>query len=173
MATKQMTKMSKKRTPAKPKQKTVSIKKLRAYAYSHTGLSTEKVGQIMDISGRTVRRYRQEVDEALFSSEEWAIAKTQMVALLLPSVKVVNKYIVGKGKMVGGDLRAAFKMLESFYLLKPEQAADKIDQHVSIYNADIKIINQENTVFVNLFIENFERVLGAAKSGFGSKGNSK
>lgn len=168
-----MSKMSKKTIPSKPKQKTVSITKLRAYAYSHTGLSTEKVGQMMDISGRTVRRYRQEVDEALFASEEWAIAKTQLIALILPSVRVVNKYVKGNGEAVGGDLRAAFKMLESFYLLKPEQAADKIDQHVSIHNADIKVINQENTVFVKVFIDNFERVIGAIGSGSGSKGNRK
>ena len=166
-------KVSKKRKTRQSKDVMVSLKKLRAYSYSHSGLSGEKVGQIMGKSARTISRYRQDVDQALFTSEDWAIAKAQIITLLLPSVGVVDMYLKGDGEAVGGDLRAAFKMLESFYLLKPEQAADKIDQHVSIHNADIKIINQENTVFAAVFIESFERVLGAVKNGSGTKGNSK
>lgn len=136
----------------KIKDKMISLRRIRAFELVDAGLTFEKVGQVLGVNERTVRRWRKEVDEVLLISKEWAIARAQIRSMLLKATKVYNKYLDGKGDAVGGDERCATKILENAFLLKPGQAAEKIEANISAYSVDIKITAQENDKFADAVI---------------------
>lgn len=137
----------------KAKVKTVSLKKLTAYNLSQVGLSNEKVGQIMGINERTVRRHRREVEAILLTSKEWNVAMIQVKGMLLKATKVYNTYLDGNGEAIGGDERCATKILEGAFLLKPQEAAVRIEANISAYLMNITVKPKENKEFAQKIVE--------------------
>lgn len=137
------------------------IKKEAVYAMSVSGISDEKLAEKHQVTERTIRNWKNDVEATIYSSPEWSKALIEIKKMLPKSVKVVNNYLDGDGEQTGGDLRAAFKILERFDILKESNnLTTKLEQHNTFtFNSDIKVESVDDEVFAKTAINELRKVI--------------
>ena len=142
-----------------------------AYAMLTEGKSQEDIGKALGVTSRTVRNYKAEIEDIIFSSAEWSLAIANIVSMIPKSIKIFNKYLDGKGEQPGGDLKAADRILARFGILDPHRTIDQVSKALNqtIYNMNIVVESQEDHTFGQEVIPQLGRLDEALKLARDSK----
>lgn len=106
---------------------TLTPDRTKALVMLLNGETVKNTAEAIGVNDRTIRKWAERFGE-IFTSEEQAKIITKMFSLVGKSLGVLEKYLDGKGKEEGGDLRAAMRVLQTFGALASEKGGIFIDQ---------------------------------------------
>ncbi len=135
--------------------------KLLAYDLSEKGIPQTEIGKVIGKSDRTVRNYIHDVKSYLYNSKEWSMALEDLKKTIPDAVKVIRKYLKGKGAKPGGDLETAKWVLEGIGLVCTTKNTEVSIENNSVtaLNCDIKVDPQPDPEFAREAVNQIERML--------------
>lgn len=140
--------------------------KVTAWALARSGMPQNEIGRVIGRKERSVRYYISEVNNTLMSRPEWANALLSIELLVPKAVRVLEKYLDGKGKKKGGDLEVAFRILEGVGIVAGPKSKATESINYTAYNAPIQVNPQPDPEFseeapkeIKKMIEVMERIL--------------
>lgn len=137
--------------------------KMLAWALDMAGVPQKEIGKIIDRNARSVRYYIAEVQNMLANQPGWSESLLKYNRLIPKSIKVIEKYLDGKGAKVGGDLEVACRILEGAGILPRKDAGLINETNISLENQDIVVQNLPDHEFAAEVPKELERMFNVMR----------